>query len=67
MPRQHQIVPRRDVGLPAGFDQRRSAGFTQDGGTGDAIAGAQLVTPVQGRIMVATRNMHRDRRDGLRG
>ena len=44
MPRQHQIVPRRDVGLPAGFDQRRSAGFTQDGGTGDAIAGAQLVT-----------------------
>ena len=41
--RQHEMVLRRDVGLPAGLDHDGLVRLDDDGGAGDACAGRELV------------------------
>ncbi len=62
---QYQIVTRRDLGLPARFDQRGRAGFADDRGTDEAVAGMQLGAPVERGGNIVTGDVQRHCRGGL--
>ena len=48
---EHEMVLRRDLGLPAGFDDDGLVRLDDEGGAGDLVAGRELVAGVDGGVV----------------